>query len=100
MSAHGVPAAAVSLAYMALDDPQMKARRFFETIEHVHVGSQDYPTWPMRFSAGPTTWWTGPAPTLGQHTEAVLRDELGCSDEELERLRAEHVIGTAPYVRA
>jgi crotonobetainyl-CoA:carnitine CoA-transferase CaiB-like acyl-CoA transferase len=34
---------------------------------------------------------------LGQHTDAVLRDELGVSDDELARLREAHVIGTTPY---
>ena len=47
-------------------------------------------------SAGPARFWTGPAPTLGQHTDEVLR-ELGVTDEELARLRDEHVIGDIPY---
>jgi crotonobetainyl-CoA:carnitine CoA-transferase CaiB-like acyl-CoA transferase len=96
--AAGIPAAAVVPAYAVLDDPQLRARRFFETVEHPEVGTHEYPTWPLRMSGGPDTWWTGPAPTLGEHTEDVLRDALGCSDEELERLRGEHVIGTAPYM--
>jgi hypothetical protein len=37
---------------------------------------------------------------LGEHNEAVLRDELGVTDDELARLRAEHVIGTAPVAPA
>ena len=37
-----------------------------------------------------------PAPTLGQDTDDVLR-ELGVTDEELPRLRAEHVIGDIPF---
>ena len=41
----------------------------------------------MRMSAGPRAYWTGPAPTLGQHTDEVLRDELGVDDDELARLR-------------
>jgi crotonobetainyl-CoA:carnitine CoA-transferase CaiB-like acyl-CoA transferase len=94
----GIPAAAMVPAFATLDDAQMRARGFFETIEHEHVGVQEYPTWPMRLAAGPHTWWTGPAPTLGQHTEAVLRDELGCTEAELAHLRDEHVIGTAPYM--
>ena len=44
-----------------------------------------------RTRAGPA-----PAPTLGQHTDEVLRDELGIDDDELARLEAEHVIGTVP----
>jgi crotonobetainyl-CoA:carnitine CoA-transferase CaiB-like acyl-CoA transferase len=96
LRASGIPAAVVGPGYAMLDDPQMKARGFFEPQEHPHVGRQDYPTWPMRMSAGPATYWTGPAPTLGQHTEQVLREELGVSDDELERLRDLHVIGTTP----
>jgi crotonobetainyl-CoA:carnitine CoA-transferase CaiB-like acyl-CoA transferase len=52
----------------------------------------------MRLSAGPAVAWRGPAPTLGQHTDDVLRD-LGVADADLERLRAEHVIGTEPLDR-
>ena len=52
----------------------------------------------MRLSAGPAVAWRGPAPTLGQHTDEVLR-ELGVTDAELDRLRADHVIGTEPLER-
>jgi crotonobetainyl-CoA:carnitine CoA-transferase CaiB-like acyl-CoA transferase len=100
LCAAAVAAAAVVPAHDALDDPQLRARGFFEPITHALVGEHWYPTWPMRMSAGPETWWTGPAPTLGEHTETVLRTELGCSDEELARLADEHVIGTAPYFAA
>jgi crotonobetainyl-CoA:carnitine CoA-transferase CaiB-like acyl-CoA transferase len=48
-------------------------------------------------SAGPARYWSGPAPMLGQHTDDVLRAELGVTDDELEHLRDEHVIGTTPY---
>ena len=97
LRAVGVPAAAMVPGYATLDDPQLRARGFFEELEHPHVGLHQYPTWPLRMSAGPARYWTGPAPTLGQHTEQVLRDELGVTDDELERLREQHVIGEAPY---
>ncbi len=82
-------------AYAVLDDPQLRARDFFQTLDHPDVGTQEYPGWPMRMSGGPSAAWRGPCPTLGQHTDDVLRD-LGVSDEELERLRGAHVIGTEP----
>jgi crotonobetainyl-CoA:carnitine CoA-transferase CaiB-like acyl-CoA transferase len=94
--ADGVPAAAVVPAFTTLDDPQLQARGFFEPLHHAFVGEQHYPTWPVRMSAGPHRYWTAPAPTLGQHTAEVLRDELGVNDDELVRLEAEHVIGTKP----
>jgi crotonobetainyl-CoA:carnitine CoA-transferase CaiB-like acyl-CoA transferase len=97
LRATGVPAAAMVAGYATLDDPQLRARGFFETLDHPHVGRQEYPTWPLRMSAGPKRYWSGPAPTLGQHTEAVLREELGVTDTELARLREQHVIGEKPY---
>jgi crotonobetainyl-CoA:carnitine CoA-transferase CaiB-like acyl-CoA transferase len=98
LRAAGVAAAAVVPAYAVLDDPQLAARGFFQSLPHPDVGTQDYPSWPMRLSAGPAVAWRGPAPTLGQHTDDVLR-ELGVTDAELDRLRAEHVIGTEPLDR-
>jgi crotonobetainyl-CoA:carnitine CoA-transferase CaiB-like acyl-CoA transferase len=94
--AEAVPAAAMVPAHAVLDDPQLEARGFFEPVHHPLVGVQHYPTWPIRMSGGPLRYWKGPAPTLGQHTEEVLRNELGCGDEELARLRESHVIGTVP----
>jgi crotonobetainyl-CoA:carnitine CoA-transferase CaiB-like acyl-CoA transferase len=94
--AAGVPAAAMVPGYATLDDPQMRARGFFEAVANPVVGDQEYPTWPVRLSGGPDRIWAAPAPTLGQHNREVLRAELGLGDEELARLEAEHVIGTAP----
>ena len=97
LRSQGIPAAAMAPGYALLDDPQLRAREFFEELDHEYVGSHEYPTWPMRMSAGPEHYWSRPAPTLGQHTDEVLRTELGLSDEELDRLREAHVIGTTPY---
>jgi crotonobetainyl-CoA:carnitine CoA-transferase CaiB-like acyl-CoA transferase len=96
LCATGVAASAMVPGYATLDDPQMRARGFFEALDHPYVGRQEYPTWPLRMSAGPARYWSGPAPTLGQHTEAVLR-ELGVTDETLEQLREQHVIGDVPF---
>jgi crotonobetainyl-CoA:carnitine CoA-transferase CaiB-like acyl-CoA transferase len=94
--AEGIPAAAMVAAFATLDDPQLRARDFFQAIDHPIVGEHEYPGWPMRFSLpGPSGWWPGPAPTLGQHNEEVLRS-LDVDDNELERLRAEGVIGDRP----
>jgi crotonobetainyl-CoA:carnitine CoA-transferase CaiB-like acyl-CoA transferase len=95
--ADGIPAAAMVPGYATLHDPQMRARRFFEPVTHSLVGEQQYPSWPVRMSAGPHTYWQGPAPTLGEHTNEVLA-ELGIGADEIARLEAEHVIGTTPYM--
>jgi crotonobetainyl-CoA:carnitine CoA-transferase CaiB-like acyl-CoA transferase len=92
----GIPAAAMVPAFMALDDPQLRARRYFEPVAHPLVGEHEYPGWPMRFSAGPDRYWRDPAPLLGQHNDEVLQGELGLSADEMARLRAQDVIGDAP----
>jgi crotonobetainyl-CoA:carnitine CoA-transferase CaiB-like acyl-CoA transferase len=43
-----------------------------------------------------TNWLSSPAPTLGQHTGEVLRGECGLTDDDLERLAEDSVIGTRP----
>jgi crotonobetainyl-CoA:carnitine CoA-transferase CaiB-like acyl-CoA transferase len=95
--ADGIPAAAVVPGYATLDDPQLRARGFFQRIEHPSVGAQEYPGFPVRLaSRSGDSWWPGPAPRLGEHTVEVLRDELGLSAADLERLTAEQVIGARP----
>ena len=37
----------------------------------------------------------GPSPTLGQHTDDILRDVLGYDDARIEALRAAGVLGQA-----
>jgi crotonobetainyl-CoA:carnitine CoA-transferase CaiB-like acyl-CoA transferase len=46
-------------------------RRAFVTIDHPRAGPTLQPTGPIR--SGRTPWEDGPAPTLGQHDEAVRR---------------------------
>ena len=94
----GIPAAPMVPAFRALDDPQLRARGFFEPVEHPLVGEQEYPGWPMRFSGGPDRYWRDPAPLLGQHTDAVLAGELGVDRDELARLRGRRVIGDEPLM--
>ena len=83
--------------YATLDDPQMRARGFFEPIDNPLVGDAVLPDVAgAAVGRSRTQVWTAPAPTLGQHNVEVLRDELGIDDDELARLEAEHVIGTVP----
>lgn len=71
---------------------QLDARGYYE--EHVHpiTGAHRYPGWPFRITPGPAHHHRTAPPTLGQHNDEILRG-LGLSEDELERLRAERVIG-------
>ncbi|MEX0664500.1 MAG: CoA transferase [Acidimicrobiia bacterium] len=92
----GVPAAPVVPAARIDQDEQMNARRFWEQVHHPIVGTHAFPGWPFRLSPGPASWYRAPAPLLGEHTEEVLRRELGLDDDELARLRDQQVIGDRP----
>jgi crotonobetainyl-CoA:carnitine CoA-transferase CaiB-like acyl-CoA transferase len=96
--AQGIPAAPMVAGYATLDDPQLRARDFFEPVTHPLLGEHHYPRFPVTMSAGPDRFWRGPAPMLGEHTNDVLRELLDVDDAELARLEAEHVIGTVPYL--
>ena len=44
------------------------------------------------FSAGPAVPWTGRCPTLGEHTDEVLR-ELGLPADRIKALRDQGLLG-------
>ncbi len=94
--ARGVPAAPVVSPREVDQNPQLRARGFFETVTHPVVGAHDYPGLPMRFSAGPERWFRAPAPMLGQHNEEILRGLLGLDEAEIAALRADGIIGDRP----
>jgi crotonobetainyl-CoA:carnitine CoA-transferase CaiB-like acyl-CoA transferase len=63
-----------------VQDPQAEAMGFFPEIQHPEHGSYRSVAIPMRFAnadVGPK----GPAPTIGQHTQAVLTDAGFGADE-------------------
>ena len=94
--AREIPAAPVLPARDAAQNPQMRARGFFEAVTHPVTGTHELPGLPMRFSAHGPRWYRRPAPTLGQHSDEVLRELLGLGAAELDQLRAAGVIGERP----
>lgn len=87
----GVPASRINEVAEALADPQTAANDMVVDIEHATAGLFRALGVPMRLSATPATIRMAP-PTLGEHTEAILRERLGRSDEEIARLRADGVV--------
>ncbi len=92
----GVPALAAVPGYAALGDLQMQARGYFESVTHRCVGSQQFPGWPIRFSAGPARFWHHGAPCLGEHNREVLVDGLDLPVAEFDHLVELGIVGTAP----
>lgn len=95
----GVPAAAVVAPHEILLNPQMRARGFFEEVHHPVTGVHEYPSIPFHFESEPggrPRWLRTPPPTVGQHNDEVLGGLLHLAPAELERLRADAVIGERP----
>ncbi|HJS38497.1 MAG TPA: CaiB/BaiF CoA-transferase family protein [Burkholderiales bacterium] len=72
-------------------EPQVQARGVKIEVDHPVAGKLPMVASPMRFSDTPLEHKT-PPPLLGEHTEAVLRDVLGKSAEEIARLRESGVL--------
>ncbi|NRA00022.1 MAG: CoA transferase [Myxococcales bacterium] len=92
----GVPASACVNAHFLHPNPQLEHRRFFQTFEHPVAGSLRYPGFPAQFSAFGPHLRRAPAPTLGQHNDEILREELGLSDAEIAKLRETKIVGERP----
>ena len=92
----GVPASSVINPHGLMPNPQLEARKFFQTMKHPHTGETRYPSFPARFSALERELHRSPPPTLGQHNREILQNELGLDDAEYDRLVEEGIIGTRP----
>ena len=88
--AAGVPCGPVRTVEEALDDAQLAARGMIERLAHPTAGEIAVLGVPIKLSATPGGV-REPPPTLGQHTDAVLR-EIGLSGEEIARLRQSQVV--------
>ncbi len=68
------------------DDPQVIANEYITAIDHPTAGAVKMCNHPNTYSDTPARIQSA-APRLGQHTEDVLIDELGCSWDDIQRLR-------------
>lgn len=86
----GVPAGAVFDTLELSEDPFLRQRGTFVTVEHPARGAFTMPGWPVKLSRSPIV--VTPAPLLGQHNVEVYRELLGLSADEVARLKREEVI--------
>ncbi|MGP1613945.1 MAG: CaiB/BaiF CoA transferase family protein [Pollutimonas bauzanensis] len=81
----GVPAGPINTIEQVYQNPQVKARGMQQTLPHSSAGQAPVGASPLRFSASPVNYRHA-APLLGEHTQQVLRERLGLSDEEIQEL--------------
>jgi len=86
-----VPHAPVLGVTAALSHPHALAHEMVVEAEHATVGKIKVVGRPVKFPGAKQPPVSAP-PTFGQHTETVLREELGYSDAEIEKLKEAGVI--------
>lgn len=84
------PMAAVHSVGDLLESAQLRAREFFQEIEHPAAGALTYPGPQFRMSE--VEWKPGRAPLLGEHNVELYCGEMGMPREDLVRLRAAAVV--------
>jgi formyl-CoA transferase/CoA:oxalate CoA-transferase len=87
----GVPTGAVRDVGEVLLDPQIGDRQMVTSIEHATLGPIRVLGVPIKLSRNSGSVRTAP-PTLGQHTDAILRHDLGLSDDDIHQLRNDRVV--------
>ena len=87
----GVPNGPINNLKQVFEEPQVVARGVKIEMQHPTAGKVPLVASPMRFSATPVEYKL-PPPTLGQHTEEILRDVLKYDAAEIARLRAEKIV--------
>lgn len=88
---HGVIYGLVQRSSEAAKDPQVRANGYITDVPHPTLGSYESVATPLQFSRSETRP-QGPAPSVGEHTDAVLA-EVGYSSDDIAALRASGAVG-------
>lgn len=92
LQAQGVPAGVVQNSQDVLDrDPHMRARGYYQYLDHPETGRAAYDGPGARLSATPG-YLAAPAPLLGEHTMDVCQRIIGLEMDEIADLLAEGVL--------
>jgi crotonobetainyl-CoA:carnitine CoA-transferase CaiB-like acyl-CoA transferase len=91
LTAAGVPCGSVRNLGELFSDPQIAARHMIEQVSHAEIGPLQVLGTPLKLSDTAASIRTAP-PTLGQHTPAILTEDLHFTAAEVDALRARGII--------
>ena len=87
LRAAGVPAYVALRASDFYADPNLVAREFFIELDHGAIGTMTFDGPVTLFSATPARPWRA-GPMVGEHTQKVMSEVLGFSNDEITALAA------------
>lgn len=87
----GMPYAAINDIQGTLQHEHVLARNMVVEVEHPKCGPVKLVNTPVKFSYSTPSIRT-PPPTLGQHTDEILKDVVGLSTEDIDSLRSEGAV--------
>ena len=87
----GMPYAAVNDVLSALTHEHTKARNMVVEVEHEQCGPLKLVNSPVKYSETKPSI-RSPPPTLGQHTDEVLKEMIGYSDQDIQALKQKGVV--------
>jgi crotonobetainyl-CoA:carnitine CoA-transferase CaiB-like acyl-CoA transferase len=91
LEARGVPCGPINNYQQVFEDPQVRHRQLRADLQRPDGSPVSTIASPLRLQATPPVYDRAP-PALGDSTEDVLKNVLGCSDDELARLRAQRIV--------
>jgi crotonobetainyl-CoA:carnitine CoA-transferase CaiB-like acyl-CoA transferase len=91
MEVNNVPCAPIYTMEDVFADPQVKLRGNSVEVPHPVTGTMRFGTNPIHFSATPITDYA-PPPLIGEHTDEILRGELGLGDTQIAALREAKIV--------
>lgn len=91
MEAANVPCGPIYNTQQVFDDPQVRHREMRLSLPHSTGVQVPSVANPIRYSDSPISYEHS-APTLGEHTDAVLNGKLGISAEHIAELRGKNIV--------
>jgi len=85
LSGSNIPAGPINNIAEVFAEPYAEERQLVRNLQHAEAGEIPTVANPVRFSATPVQYVFAP-PSLGQHTNEILRHELGYTQDEVEAL--------------
>ncbi len=86
-----VPSSPIYNIQQIAESDHIKARQMLVDVDHPVAGTTRIPAMPVKFSHTRASV-QGPSPLLGEHTQAVLKKELGFDDQFIRKLADNKII--------